>query len=66
MKRAALTALSLGALARQMRGEAERKAARVYEWFLELPVPVVLGVLWLAGAGLLCLFWVSLWTLLGS
>lgn len=66
MKRAALPALSLGALTRQMRGEAARKAARVYEWFLELPVPMVLGVLWLAGAGLLSLFWVSIWVSLGA
>jgi hypothetical protein len=45
---------------------AVRKAERVYEWFLELPVPMRLGVLWLVVAGLLSLFWVSLGTLLGS
>jgi hypothetical protein len=41
--------------------------ARAYEWFLELPVPVVLGAMWLAGVGLmsvgvlsLYLFWLAL------
>lgn len=29
--------------------------ARAYEWFLELPVPVVFAVLWLAGAALVVL-----------
>lgn len=28
------------------------KAQRVYEWILELPVPVVLVIMWLAGAAL--------------
>jgi hypothetical protein len=43
---------------------------QVYEWFLELPVPIVLAVMWLAGAALMGLcgltlyfFWLSLRTL---
>ena len=28
------------------------KAQRAYEWILELPVPVVLGIMWLMGAAL--------------
>jgi hypothetical protein len=38
---------------------------RAYEWFLELPVPVVLGVLWLLGAtlmGLLLALLYVMWT----
>jgi hypothetical protein len=31
------------------------RIVRAYEWFLELPVPVVLVVLWLAGVGLVVL-----------
>ena len=47
--------------------------ARVYEWFLELPVPVVLAVMWLAGAALVGLcglvlyyFWLLLQAVAGS
>lgn len=46
---------------------------RVYEWFLELPVPLVLAILWLGGVGLvgLCvlalyLCWVLLRTAVGA
>ena len=31
----------------------KKQVERAYEWFLELPVPVVLVVLWLAGAALM-------------
>jgi hypothetical protein len=41
--------------------------ARANEWFLELPVPIVLGAMWLAGVGLMSvgvlslhLFWLAL------
>ncbi len=40
---------------------------RAYEWFLELPVPIVLATLWLAGAILLGLCTLGLylfWSLL--
>jgi hypothetical protein len=30
----------------------QRRLACSYEWFLELPVPVVLGAMWLVGVGL--------------
>jgi len=33
----------------------ERMIGQVYEWFLELPVPLVLVVLWLAGLVVLSL-----------
>jgi hypothetical protein len=43
------------------------RIARSYEWFLELPVPIVLAAMWLAGVGLmsggvlaLYLFWLAL------
>ncbi len=37
--------------------------SRAYEWFLELPVTIVLAVLWLAGVVLMGLFvWHSTWT----
>jgi hypothetical protein len=46
---------------------------QVYEWFLELPVPIVLAVIWLAGAALMGLcgltlyfVWVSLRTLVAG
>ena len=29
------------------------RLTRSYEWFLELPVPSVLGAMWLAGVGLM-------------
>jgi hypothetical protein len=29
------------------------RLTRSYEWFLELPVPIVLGAMWLAGVGLM-------------
>ena len=32
--------------------QTKKRVERAYEWFLELPVPVVLVVLWLAGATL--------------
>jgi len=32
-----------------------RIAARTYEWFLELPVPLVLGVMWFTGVVLISL-----------
>ena len=34
---------------------------RVYEWFLELPVAMVLVVLWFAGLGVLGLFGLALY-----
>jgi hypothetical protein len=47
--------------------ERRGKAVRAYEWFLKLPVPFVLGVMWLAGVGLmgigvlgLYFFWLAL------
>jgi hypothetical protein len=47
--------------------ERQGRAIRAYKWFLELPVPLVLGVMWLAGVGLmgvgvlvLYLFWLAL------
>ena len=46
-------AIGLIASARPITGEEERKPEGVYEGFLELPVPVVLGVLWLVGVVLL-------------
>lgn len=49
------------------------KAQRVYERILELPVPVVLGIMWLTGAalaglGVLVLYflWLLLRTLAGT
>lgn len=32
-----------------------KRIIRAYEWFLELPVLVVIGVLWLAGAAIISL-----------
>jgi hypothetical protein len=29
------------------------RLTRSYEWFLELPIPIVLGAMWLAGVGLM-------------
>ena len=41
--------------------------ARVWEWFWELPVPIVLAIMWLAGVALISVcvlvlysFWLSL------
>jgi hypothetical protein len=49
------------------------RLSRSYEWFLELPVPVVLGTMWLAGVGLisvgvlvLYLLWLALERALGG
>jgi hypothetical protein len=49
------------------------RIVRAYEWFLELPVTIVLVVLWLAGMGLvgLCalalyLCWIFLRAVIGS
>jgi hypothetical protein len=51
----------------------EHPLAWVYERFLELPVPIVLAVLWLAGTVLIALcglalyfFWLSLRTLVAG
>ncbi len=38
--------------------------ARVYEWFLELPVPIVLAVMWLAGTALISVCGLALYSLL--
>ena len=53
--------------------ERQGRIAFAYKWFLELPVPVVLGVMWLAGVGLmgvgvltLYLFWRALMGLAGG
>jgi hypothetical protein len=35
---------------------------RVYEWFLELPVPIVLAAMWLAGAALMGLCGAALYS----
>jgi hypothetical protein len=35
--------------------------SRAYQWFLELPVPIVLAVLWLAGVVLMGLFVLALY-----
>jgi hypothetical protein len=50
---------------------------RAYEWFLELPVPIVLGVMWLVGVALISVcglglyvslyyVWLSLQTVVGG
>ena len=47
----------------------KNRIVRVYEWFLELPVAIVLSVLWFAGVGLLGLSALALylcWALLRS
>ena len=36
------------------RGE-RRKVSKAYEWFLKLPKPIVLSILWIAGAMLISL-----------
>ena len=46
-------ALRFGASACTLTGDEKRKPEGMYEWFLGLPVPVVLGVLWLVGVGLI-------------
>jgi hypothetical protein len=47
--------------------------ARVYEWFLELPVPLVLAMMWLAGVAFISVcvlvlysFWWSLQAIAGG
>jgi hypothetical protein len=54
-------------LGSEPRRKRQGRIARSYEWFLELPVPIVLAVMWLAGVGLisvgvmaLYLFWLAL------
>jgi hypothetical protein len=37
------------------------RLVQVYEWFLELPVPIVLAVMWLAGAVLISLYGLTLY-----
>jgi hypothetical protein len=51
----------------------ESAIARAYAWFLELPIPIVLATMWLAGAtlisvcGLVLYFlWLSLQTVAGG
>jgi hypothetical protein len=47
----------------------ESLLGRVYEWFLELPVPIVLAVMWLAGVALIGLCVAALyssWLALGA
>ncbi len=52
----------------------ESSIARVYAWFLELPPPIVLATLWLAGAATLIivcglvpyLLWLSLQAVAGG
>jgi hypothetical protein len=53
--------------------KSRKRIARAYEWFLNLPVPVVLAALWLAGVALislsilaLYLFWLALKGVAGS
>jgi hypothetical protein len=50
-----------------------KRIARAYEWFLNLPVPIVLVALWLAGVALislgilaLYLFWLALKVVAGG
>ena len=49
------------------RGKRQGRIARSYEWSLDLPVPIVLAMMWLAGVGLISggvlapyLFWLAL------
>ncbi len=49
------------------------RLTRSYEWFLELPVPIVLGAMWLTGVGLmsvgvlmLYVFWLALKGVVGG
>jgi hypothetical protein len=49
------------------------RLVRSYEWFLELPVPIVLGAMWLAGVGLISAgvlgvypLWLALESVLGG
>jgi hypothetical protein len=49
------------------------RLVRSYEWFLELPVPILLGAMWLAGVGLisacvlvLYLLWLAMERVLGG
>jgi hypothetical protein len=48
------------------------KIARIYERILELPMPVVLTILWLAGAAsigvvsAIYLYWLALWMAAGA
>ncbi len=49
------------------------RLGRSYEWFLELPVPIVLTAMWLGGVGLigvgvlvLYLFWLALGALVAG
>ena len=51
----------------KLKKERQGWIASAYEWFLELPVPIVLGMMWLAGVGLvsvgvltLYLLWLAL------
>ena len=53
-------------------GKPKGGIGRTYEWFLELPVPIVLTVMWLAGAAIISLgglafylCWLLLWWVAG-
>ncbi len=35
------------------KGRIKHAVGQAYEWFLELPVPIVLAAMWLAGAALM-------------
>jgi Mrp family chromosome partitioning ATPase len=51
-----ISVINLGdALLVRSKTEKQRQGrlTRSYEWFLELPVPIVLGAMWLAGVGLM-------------
>ena len=58
---------------RPSNGKPKGGIGRTYEWFLELPVPIVLAVMWLAGAAIIglgglafYLYWLSLWSVAGA
>jgi hypothetical protein len=42
------------------------KLVRSYEWFLELPIPIVLTAMWLAGVGLISVGMLALPLLVGA
>ena len=61
------------AFGRPLNGKPEGGIGQAYGWFLEQPVPIVLAVLWLAGAAIIGLgglashsFWLLLWRVAGA
>jgi hypothetical protein len=54
-------------------GKPKGGIGQTYEWFLEQPVPIVLAVMWLAGAAIIGLgglafysYWLLLWSVAGG